>query len=186
VSGLACWEFPKLVPTFRVGSRHKSTIASHSYIRRDGPKGEKEWATRCEEATLERDRKCVLSGATTKGCGRAYLVPKGQRQLYRQEKLHRLMGHRALGRDKWNLHHAMNGITLQSDLLEVYNSGGFIIVPRGEHMVAHFFGPSTELGLKYDQQPIRLSSEIPKGYVLIQVAIAAFELAKDFIEQDEK
>jgi hypothetical protein len=85
-----------------------------------------------------------------------------------------------------DIYHSMSGILLRADLRRVYEAGDFVFLPVGDYWVAHFFDPTSELGKKYDQKPINLSQEIPKMYLLIRVAIAAFALAKDFIEQGEK
>jgi hypothetical protein len=73
---------------------------------------------------------------------------------------------------------------LRTDLYAAYNNGEFVFLPLGSHWVAHFFDPTSRLGMEFDQKSIRLSREIPRTYMLVRVAIAAFELAKDFLEQD--
>jgi hypothetical protein len=86
---------------------------------------------------------------------------------------------------KFDIYHPMSGILLRADLRRRYEAGEFVFLPVGDYWVAHFFDPTSELAKQLDQKPVMLSQEIPKAYLLVRVAIAAFALAKDFIEQGE-
>jgi hypothetical protein len=87
---------------------------------------------------------------------------------------------------KFDIYHPMSGILLRADLRRVYEARDFVFLPVGHYWVANFFDPTSELGKKFDQRPIVLSQEIPKMLLLVRVAIAAFTLAKNFIEQGEE
>jgi hypothetical protein len=85
----------------------------------------------------------------------------------------------------WDIFHPMNRITLRKDLRRAYHDGAFVFLPTGEYWVAHFFDPTSSLGKEFDQKPIKLSQEIPRVFLLVRLAIAAFRLAENFVEQGE-
>lgn len=180
-----CWEMPKMVPKLWPHNRAEGVVNSRSTVGIVKNPTELEWVQLCKAAVLARDQKCAMTGAEA-NCGRAYLVPEDQRGFYQLEKLSEHLDKRSFGHDELDFHHAMNGITLRNDLLYAYNEGEFIFMPAGEHWVAHFFDPVSKMGCVYHQRPIRLSAEIPKGYLLVRVAITTFESARGFLEQGRR
>ena len=183
VPGLSVWEYPRSAPLYWSLHGEKSVVKTRSTIDVVKHPTGLEWPKLCNKAVIGRDKHCVLSGAPASRCERAYLIPKRERYFYKSEMMSTYMGERSKRNNTIDIHHPMNGITLRLDLLQAYDVGDFVFVPVGEHWIAHFFDPTSPLGREYDQRPIKLSQEIPRPYLLVRVAIAAFALAKDFLEQ---
>jgi hypothetical protein len=178
-------EMAKPPPSFWVLHGDKSMEKTRSGFEQVRHPTGRELPTLCNNAVLARDKACIISGARGYHCERAYLIPYNKRGFWTEEKLVTCLGDRALKGDISNMIHAMNGITIRKDLHEAYKNGAFVFLPVSEYWVAHFFDPTSQLGKEFDQKPVRLSQEIPKMFLIVRIAIAAFELAKQFLEQDE-
>jgi hypothetical protein len=139
----------------------------------------------CNKAVIKRDKNCILSNAAGTVCERAYLVPKNEQHVWMAEGMSTHIASSRFSDASWDIHHPLNGITLRPDLHRSYNNGDFVFLLLGNHWVAHFFDPMSPLGKVFDQKTIRLSKEIPRIYLMARLAIAAFALAKDFLEQDK-
>jgi hypothetical protein len=188
VPSFECMEIAKPPPSFWVLHGDRSLLKTSSCLEKIKHPTGLELPILCNRAVLARDKCCVVSRIRTSvcRCDRAYLIPYNRRGVWTDSNLAIYMGDRAFQRPISNIIHPMNGITLRFDLHEAYNKGEFVFVPVGERWVAHFFDPTTLLGRQFDQKPVVLSREIPKIFYMVRIAIAAFELAKDFLEQGEE
>jgi hypothetical protein len=189
IASFSFWSVPTQKPSIWEYRGHAGRETTHSVINAVYNREGLDFAARCNEAIVQRDRRCILSEEFPSSCHRAFLVPNEQRDFWRRERMAEYLGFRTAQNVPL---HPRNGILLRTDICRAYENGDFVFLPVDDHWVAHFFNPMSELarqrdkgGLLFDQKRIRLSEELPRHFLMVRVAITAFALARDFLEQDE-
>lgn len=138
----------------------------------------------CNKAVVGRDKVCVLSGVAIRHNERAFVVPLERIDFWLSEGLDKQLGHRAFSSANSSILHPMNGVAMHRDLRDAYEKGQFVFLPVRDRWRAHFFDPESKIGKEFDQERAKISEEIPLAFLIVRIAMAAFDLAKDFIEQD--
>ncbi|KAF1919871.1 hypothetical protein BDU57DRAFT_527792 [Ampelomyces quisqualis] len=189
IPSFSLWSLPTEKPTIWSRRGHGGTENTRSVISEVSNREGLDLQKRCNEAVVLRDRRCILSEAFSPQCNRAFLIPNEERVFWRRERMTEYLGFRSAQNVP---SHPRNGIILRADLCRAYENGEFVFLPVDDHWVAHFFDPTSNLArqrstqdVRFDQKRIRLSEEIPRDFLLVRLAIAAFALARDFLEQQE-
>lgn len=180
------WTVPRQTPSFWAQEGMSSMSERCSALKRVKSPTGLELSELCNKAVMMRDKLCVLSNAPANECERAYIVPNNKRQFRIQENMSRHFGIQAFPDTSHNILHPMNGLLLRADLHEAYMKGDSILVPVQKYWRVHFFDPESSLGKKFDQQPVSLSAEIPRTFLMVRIVMKAFELARGFLEQGER
>jgi hypothetical protein len=187
------WSVPEKLPQVwsQRGYGRREDTRSEVYPADKRPK--LDWYARCSEAVVERDRTCVITGKKPVHCKRAFFVPIHEKDFWVEHQMSSLLVPRGLPDlpPKLQIVHPMNSILMHTELAQAFEEGEMVILPVDDHWVAHFFDPDSYLTrdrdnkkINRDQKFVRMSTEIPKDFILVSVAMAAFKLAEAFLEQN--
>jgi hypothetical protein len=130
-------------------------------------------------AVIIRDRSCQLTRFRD-GLKAAHLCPRNEFIWFEQNGMARYnLNQRLELKDFTN--DTSNVIALRSDIHRVFDACGFVLVRKNSNWVAHFLGPTVDLGRIYHNTVVDLSNDISPHFLLARFAWAIFPLLKIFL-----
>ena len=76
-----------------------------------------------------------------------------------------------------------NVIALRADTHRVFDAYGFVLVRKNSNWVAHFLGPTNDLGRIYHNTAVDISGDISPHFLLVRFAWVIFPLLKIFLSR---
>lgn len=76
-----------------------------------------------------------------------------------------------------------NVIALRADTHRVFDAYGFVLVRKNSNWVAHFLGPTNDLGRIYHSTAVDISGDISPHFLLVRYAWVIFPLLKIFLSR---